>query len=371
MLSRIRQFLSLGQAIWLDYISRELLDSGGLRNLVEEGLTGVTSNPTIFQKSISAGAQYDDDIRRLANEGRDGPQIFEALAVSDVRRACDELRLVYNETHARDGFASIEVNPHLAHDTTATIAEGRRLWRSVDRPNLMIKVPATEEGMAAITALISEGINVNVTLIFGLEMYERVMQAYIDGVQSLEKSRRPPGLVSSVASFFVSRVDTLVDGMLQKRIDAGEEHLEPLLGKAAVANAKIAYSKFKEVFEGKGFDALRAAGARVQRPLWASTSTKNPKYPGLKYVDPLIGPHTVNTVPPQTLDLIRESASPAQTIEQDLSGAHDALRQLAEAGIDMKQVTDQLLRDGVKSFAESFDQLMKDIEKKRQTLKAA
>jgi transaldolase len=371
MLSRIRQVTSLGQAIWLDFIDRALL-RGPLRELVDEGLHGITSNPSIFQKAIASGSDYDADLAALARAGKSTLEIYEALAVSDIQAAADQLRPVYNETHSRDGFVSLEVNPHLANDAEGTIAEGRRLWKAVDRPNLMIKVPATEAGLTAITTLIGEGINVNVTLIFALDMYERVMHAYIEGLRKLRDAGKPLSLVSSVASFFISRVDSMVDGILQKRIEAGEDQLEALLGKAAIANAKLAYAKFREVFEGEAFAELRAAGARLQRPLWASTSTKNPKYPGLKYVDPLIGPHTVNTVPPQTLELIRTSAQPGQTIERDLPAARAVMAQLADAKVDMKAVTDQLLTDGLKIFADSFDQMLKDVESKaKQLVKAA
>lgn len=371
MLSRIRQISALGQALWLDFISRDALRSGQLAAVVADGVSGVTSNPTIFQKAISTGTLYDEDIRRLVRAGASTNDIYESLAVADIRDACDVLRPVYNETHGRDGFVSLEVSPRLANDTQGTIEEGRRLFRAVDRPNLMIKVPATPAGMPAITTLIGDAINVNVTLIFGLDEYGQVMEAYLAGLRRLRDRGHPLALVSSVASFFISRVDTLIDGELEKRIAAGEDQLEPLLGKAAISNAKLAYARFRGVFEGHAFTELRAGGARVQRPLWASTSTKNPKYPGTKYIDPLIGPYTVNTVPPQTLDLIRTSATPAQTMEAEMAAAQHAIHDLARAGIDMKRVTDQLLADGVKLFADSFDQLMRDIDAKRAKLAAA
>lgn len=366
MLSRIRQTGALGQAIWVDYISRELLRSGKLRDLVSEGVTGVTSNPSIFHKAITTGSDYDPDLRALALQGRDAQQIYEALAISDIREATELLRPVYNETHARDGFVSLEVSPRLAHDTSGTIVEARRLWKTVDRPNLMIKVPATPAGLPAISTLIGEGINVNVTLIFAIEVYEQVMQAYLEGLRRLRAIGRPLALVSSVASFFVSRVDTLIDGELQKRTGAGEDHLEPLLGRAAVANAKLAYTRFRSVFETEAFAELRAAGGRVQRPLWASTSTKNPSYPGLKYFEPLIGPFTVNTLPLQTLELVRESALPAQTLEQDASNAAVVFDQLDAVGISIREVTATLLDQGVAAFADSFDKLLTDIDAKRQ-----
>jgi transaldolase len=368
-MNRIKQIASLGQALWLDYISRDLVRSGELAQLVDEGITGVTSNPTIFQKAIAGSDVYDDDIRTLAAEGRDALAIYEALALEDVGEAADILRAVYNETHGRDGFVSIEVNPKLAHDTDATIAEARRLHTALNRPNVMIKVPATEAGLPAITTLIGQGINVNVTLIFALDMYDRVMQAYIDGLKRFQESGRPLGLVSSVASFFVSRIDTLADDAIKHRMERGEPHLDPLLGRAAVASAKLAYERYKGVFEGDAFEELRLAGARPQRPLWASTSTKNPDYPDTKYIDPLIGVNTVNTVPPKTLDAIRDHAVTAQTIEDELDQARAAMKELAGVEISMEWVTACLLKNGVQAFVDSFDQLLQDVEAKRTLLK--
>ncbi len=370
MLNRIRQIDALGQALWLDYISRPLVRGGELAALVEEGVLGVTSNPTIFQKAIAESADYDDDIRRLGQRGLGLVETYEELALGDVGEAADILRRVYNERHGRDGFVSIEVNPELAHDTAGAIAEGRRLWARLNRPNIMIKVPATPAGLPAITALIGEGINVNVTLIFSVAMHERVMQAYIDGLRQFSAQKRPLGTVSSVASFFVSRVDTLIDKLLDQKIAGGEEHLEYLRGRAAVANSKLAYAAYKRVFEGPGFEELRRLGARVQRPLWASTSTKNPRYPATKYIDPLIGMNTVNTVPPPTLESIRNEAVAAQTIEQDLHDAQMVIDKLHECGIDMHAVTDQLLREGVEAFANSFRLLMQDLEGKRSVVLA-
>lgn len=371
MMNRIRQINALGQALWLDYISRDLLRSGELTRLIEEGITGVTSNPTIFQKSIAGSTIYDDDIRRLAHDGRGTEEIYEALAFADIGDAADCLRPVYNETHGRDGFVSIEVNPKLAHDTERTIAEARRIFRTINRPNVMIKVPATDAGLPAITVLIGEGINVNVTLVFAIAMYERVIQAYLEGLHRFRTTGRPLGFVSSVASFFVSRVDTLTDKVLEHRINNGEPHLEPLYGLAAVANAKIAYGRYKAAFEGPRFAEFRAAGARPQRPLWASTSTKNPKYAPTKYVDPLIGVNTVNTVPPQTLAAIRENAVTAQTIEQDLAQAQGVMNELAGIKVDVDWVTKALLEEGVQAFVDSFDKLLADLDAKRALLKQA
>ncbi len=365
MSNRIRQITELGQSLWLDFISRDLLHSGRLREWVNAGLTGMTSNPTIFQKSIAGGTVYDAQLRELAAAGLDAVAIYEALAIRDISEAADQLRHVHAETNGRDGYVSLEVNPRLAHDTQGTIAEARRLFGAVDRPNVMIKVPATEAGLPAIRALIGEGINVNVTLIFAIRMYERVMQAYLDGLADLRAAGRTLGRIASVASFFVSRVDTLVDKRLAERIAAGERSLATLRGQAAVANAKIAYDRFKHVFGGPEFTALRAAGARVQRPLWASTSTKDPAYIDTKYVDALIGPDTVNTVPPATLDAIRQHATVARTIDLDVREAYAVVERLNAAGINMTDVTDQLLAEGVQAFADSFEQLLADIEAKR------
>jgi transaldolase len=371
MLNRIRQISALGQAIWLDYISRDLLHSGELARLVDEGITGVTSNPTIFHKAITGSTIYDDDIRELIRRDATASEIYETLTLADIGAAADVLRPVYNETHGRDGFVSLEVNPHLAHDTAGTIAEARRLFHALGRPNVMIKVPATEAGLPAIATLIGEGINVNVTLIFALDTYDRVMQVYLEGLRTFRNTGRPLGLVSSVASFFVSRIDTLTDKVLEHRIRHGEGHLEPLCGLAAVASAKLAYARYKAVFEGPRFDEFRVAGARPQRPLWASTSTKNPKYPATKYVDPLIGVNTVNTVPPQTLEALRTQAIVAQTVEDGLPQAEALMTQFAGLQIDMKWITNCLLEEGVQAFIDSFDQLLADIEKKRAAMQTA
>ena len=366
MINRLRQLAALGQSIWLDNISRKVLDSGQLQELVDQGITGVTSNPSIFHKAITGSADYDDEIRRLARAGKNADEIYETLVLRDITNAADTLRPVYNETHGRDGFVSIEVSPKLADDTDGTIAEARRLFETLDRPNVMIKVPATEAGLPAVTTLIGEGINVNVTLIFAISMHERVMRAYLDGLRQYAKTGRPLGLVSSVASFFVSRVDTLTDEVLQHRMEQGKEvHLGPLLGQAAVANAKLAYARFKATFETDVFEELRVQGARPQRPLWASTSTKNPAYPDTKYVDPLIGMYTVNTVPPNTLEALVDHGVVAQTIEDGLPHAEAVMRELAGIEVDMDWVTACLLDQGVKSFADAFEKLMADIETKR------
>lgn len=370
MKTRLQQLATLGQAIWLDYIDRDLMSSGRLQALVDEGLLGMTSNPTIFQKAISQGKDYASDIERLANEGRSAIEIYETLAISDVGSAADVLRPVYEETEGRDGYVSLEVRPELADDTEGTIEEAVRLFEALNRPNIMIKVPGTEAGCPAITDLIGRGINVNVTLIFSNTAYRRVIEAYLAGLRQLRTSGNPVNSVSSVASFFVSRVDSAVDKQLQAKIDAGEIELESLLGRAAVANAKVAYDTFQQYFNGPAFAEFAAEGARVQRPLWASTSTKNPSYSSTLYVDTLIGPHTVNTVPPNTLDLIREQCVVAQTVDQNVASEQDLLSKLADAGIDLDQVTDQLLAEGLASFSKSFDQLIEEIEAKRAAIAA-
>ncbi len=365
MSDRIRKIRELGQSIWIDFISRELIRTGRLRELVQEGISGLTSNPTIFQKAIATGSDYDDQLRELARSGKSTTEIYEALAIRDIRDAADQLHPIYHDTRGRDGFVSIEVDPHLAHDTDGTIAQARRLHAAIDRPNVMIKVPATPEGLPAIRTLIAEGIHVNVTLIFAIDRYEQVAEAYVAALEQRRADQRAVGTVSSVASFFVSRVDTLVDKLLDERIAAGRKELAALKGQAAIANARIAYDRFRHIFGQDRFAKLRAAGAYVQRPLWASTSTKNPAYSDTKYVDNLIGPDTVNTLPPHTLEAVRDHGQVARTIDLDVEEAYATIERLEAAGIRMADVTDQLLRDGVKAFADSFDRLLADIDAKR------
>jgi transaldolase len=365
MNSRIRQIAQLGTAIWVDNISRDMLRSGELRRLVNDGVTGLTSNPTIFQKAISTGTAYDEQIRELAKAGQSVDEIYEACATRDIGEAADQLRPVFEQSNGRDGFVSIEVSPRLAHDSDGTLTEARRLYRALARPNVMIKVPATPAGIPVIQALIAEGVNVNVTLIFGLEAYEQVMRAYVDGLTQRLRAGKPLA-VASVASFFVSRVDTVVDKLLEQRITSGTRGLETLRGQAAIANAKIAYDRFKQVFEGPDFSELHRNGAAVQRPLWASTGTKNPAYAPTVYVDHLIGPHTVNTVPPATLEAIRTHANPARTVDMDVERAYSVIERLRMVDIRMEDVTAALLTDGVRLFAESFDQLLGDVAVKRQ-----
>ena len=355
-----------GQSVWYDNMFRALIGSGELQRLIDSGVTGLTSNPTIFEKAVSSGDDYDDSLLSYAKDGLMPEEAFEALAVEDIQAAADLLRPVYEDSGGADGFASLEVNPHLAHDTEGTIEAAERLFSALGRPNAMIKVPATPEGIPAIRRLIGQGININVTLIFSLEMYARVRQAYVSGLEDLVNAGGDPSAVSSVASFFVSRVDTAVDGLLEN----GGENVSHLLGKAAVANARVAYQDFKQTFATLGFRALSAKGARVQRPLWASTSTKNPEYSDVMYVETLIGPDTVNTMPDATLAAFLEHGTARHSIEDDVHGAREALKSLESAGISMDAVTTQLMHDGVKAFADSFDDLIENISAKRERLLA-
>lgn len=369
--SAIRKIAELGQSIWCDQISRTMIDSGDLTRLIDDGIVGVTTNPTIFQKAVATGKAYDDRIQTLVAAGTTTEEAYEAITVPDVADAADMLRPVYERTDGLDGFVSLEVNPHLADDTAGTVAEGRRFFTRLHRPNIFIKVPATEAGMPAITTLISEGINVNVTLIFSLEMYAKVMAAYIEGLDQLAASGGDVGKVASVASFFVSRVDTLTDKRLQEKIDAGNTDLKRLFSRAAIANAKLAYQQYKEVFHGRPFAALAAKGARPQRPLWASTSVKNPSLPETYYVDALIGPQTVNTMPLQTIEAVKKIDHPVSAIETDLDRFRADLAAIESAGILMNDVTAELLKAGVQSFADSFDGLLNDIRDKMALLQTA
>ena len=358
--NHLRELAKFGQSVWYDNISRDLLQTGQLKRLIDEdGITGVTSNPTIFEKAMSIGTRYDADMAQLAAQHKSVGDIYEALAVADIAATADLLRPIYDLTTGVDGYVSLEVSPHLARDTSGTIAEAKRLFKAVNRPNVMIKVPATPEGIPAISALIGTGLNINVTLIFALEAYRDVALAYIEGLETLAGAGRELARAGSVASFFVSRVDTAVDKLLT--LHAEEEELR---GKAGIANAKLAYADFQQIFSGPRWERLTTAGARVQRPLWASTSTKDPRYADTMYADALIGPHTVDTMPPQTVDAFRDHGHAALTITQDVEGARQTMLRLAGAGIDMSQVTKDLLDAGVKSFEDSFDKLMSGLAHK-------
>ena len=364
MVTPIQSLRDMGQSVWYDDISRAMIKSGALQELIDAGVTGLTSNPTIFHKTITESSDYDDELMGLADAGKDTREIFETMAIADIRDAADLLRPVFDATGGADGFASFEVSPRLAHDTEGTIHEARRLFSDIDRPNIMIKVPATPEGTPAIETLIGEGINVNVTLIFSLESHRRVVNAYISGLERLNERGGDLSSVSSVASFFVSRVDTAVDNVLEGLIAEGRDDLKPLLGRAAVANAHLAYLTFVREFGGPRFADIRSSGARVQRPLWASTSVKNPAYDDLLYVRSLMARDTVNTMPRATIDTLMERGIDASHAIDDEAGevAERAQAGLRDARIDMDGVTAVLLADGVKAFADSYDMLMRDIE---------
>ena len=368
--SVVQQVQRLGQSFWFDNISRGLIESGELQRLIDLGVGGLTSNPTIFEKAIAGSSDYDDAILELARAGKNVEETYEALTIEDIRAAADLLRLTYDRTERADGYASLEVSPHLAYDTDGTVAEARRLFATLDRSNVMIKVPATSEGIPAVRRLIGQGINVNVTLTFSLDAYRNVRQAYIDGLEDLEHSGGDVSRVASVASFFVSRVDTAVDKLLEERAADGGDDVKELLGRAAIANAKLAYRNFRDDFGGERFASLRPKGAQVQRPLWASTSTKNPEYSDVMYVESLIGPDTVNTLPEATLTAFLEHGQAARTLDQDVQDAALDIDSMEQAGISMEQVTAKLLADGVKLFADSYDKLIANIEEKRVQLLA-
>jgi transaldolase len=364
----LKQLGTLGQSIWLDYIRRDLIASGELRRLIEEdGLRGMTSNPSIFEKAIAESHIYDRDIRDMALKRKDVKAIYEALSQRDVQNAADEFRSVYEKTEDEDGYVSLEVNPHLAHDTKGTIEEARRLWVALNRPNVIIKVPATSDGLPAIQQLISEGINVNVTLLFGLPRYRQVAEAYIAGLETRTAQGKPVKHIASVASFFLSRIDTLVDPLVEKFIEPGGKKTEiakKVRGQVAISSAKEAYQIFKEIFGSNRFKKLTDKGARIQRLLWASTSTKNPDYSDVKYIEQLIGSDTVNTVPLETIDAYRDHGDPKLRLEQDVEEANWIMTRLPELGISIDKVTQQLEDEGVKKFNEPFDKLMETLTKK-------
>jgi len=365
------QLHSLGQSVWLDQMRRSLLTTGELKELIaNDGLRGLTSNPTIFEKAINGSRDYADQLASLARAGNSLPHIYEELVLQDIGGAADTFRGVYESSDGGDGFVSLEVSPLLANDTKATIEEAKKLFARLDRPNVMIKVPATPAGLPAIEELIASGLNINVTLIFAVEVYEQVAEAYIKGLERRASAGQPVERIGSVASFFVSRIDTMVDKQLGQIAEnasdeAQQQRINALLGKTAIANAKLAYRSFKRIFGNERFEALRAKGAKVQRPLWASTSTKNPAYPDTIYVDTLIGADTVNTMPPQTLEAFRDHGTVAPALEAGLDEAQHVFEELKAVGVDMKAVTDKLTEEGVKSFADSFRELMAVIEARR------
>jgi transaldolase len=355
----------LGQSIWYDFITRDLIISGELSRLIRnDGLRGMTSNPTIFEKAVAGSRLYDEDIRRMSESGQSAAEIFEALAVSDVQSACDEFEPVYRQTGGRDGFVSIEVSPRLAHESDGTRLEAERLWQAVARPNAMIKIPGTRAGLTAITAATAAGINVNVTLLFSVERYSQVIESFFRGLELRLEQGQPIERIASVASFFVSRVDSKVDPLLNREADQG------LRGKAATANAAEAYRLFRRSLESSRWKRLAEAGAAPQRPLWASTSTKDPAYPDVYYVEALIAPDTVNTVPPETLVAYRDHGSPALRIDQAMAAAPAQLAALEEAGVDLDAITRELEDEGVAKFAASHAAVLSGIESKAGSLAA-
>ena len=369
MATPLQQLCTIGQSPWYDSIRRSFITAGGLQALIDHGIRGVTVNPSIFEKAIAAGSDYDAAIDDLAARGASPSGIYEHLLIEDIISTADLFRPLYDQTRGQDGFVSIEVSPLLAHDTAGSIAEARRFWSLINRPNVMVKIPATEAGIPAIRQLIGEGININITLIFAIASYAQVMEAYLDGLEKLVAAGKSLEQVASVASFFVSRVDTEVDRRLDALIAAAPppaqwKELDALYGKAAVANARMAYQHFLTTFAGERFQALREKGARVQRPLWASTGTKNPAYSDVKYVEELIGPDTVTTLPLPTIEAFQEHGRVARTIDQHVDEAYRTIERLQANGIHMKDVTDTLLAAGITSFTDAIASIEKAIAEK-------
>jgi transaldolase len=370
----LQQLLEHGQSPWIDNITRGMLTSGELQRLIDQGVVGLTSNPTIFQKAIASGADYDQALRALVREGKDLNAAYEGLVLADIADAARILRPVYDRSGGRDGFVSIEVSPDLAYDSKKTVLDGKRFFEYLAAPNIMIKVPGTAEGVPAFRDLTAAGVNVNVTLLFSLESYRAVADAYIEGLEALDQSGKPIGNVSSVASFFVSRVDTAVDALLEEKAraePATAQTCRGLMGKAAIANAKLAYSEvYKQAFAGPRWQALAAKGARRQRPLWASTSTKNPAYRDVVYVEELIGSDTVDTLPPATIQQFLDHGQVRNSLEENLDDAWRVMQELSDLGIHMNAVTQKLQEDGVKSFSKSFNELVATIEGRREEMAA-
>ena len=373
-----RLFLAheLGQSIWLDQISREMIASGKLEDLALEGVFGVTTNPSIFEKALTEGSAYDEQITALVAQGLQAPAVLDRLMLDDVQAACDVLRPVYDETHARDGFVSIEVSPALAYDSDATAAEAQRLWNAVSRPNVMIKIPGTREGLPAVHTCLAAGININITLMFSMAHYEAVVEAYFAALEDRLSGGRNGHGIASVASFFVSRLDTLADKVIDERLEAGvsdadREALLAVKGRLAVANCKLVYQRFMELFESPRWLRLADNGAAVQRVLWASTSTKNPAYPELLYVEPLIGPQTVNTLPAATLDAFSDHGDVEPTVERDIEAARAVFGDAERCGLDVGALTEKLQVDGVAAFQKSFEGLLVMVAEKCRKLGAA
>ena len=367
--NRLQQLHDAGQSIWLDSIDRRILHDGELdRRVSDDALTGMTSNPTIFQKALASSNAYDDQIIEAEEHGLTSWQLFELLETTDVRDACDHFAAVYSSTRGADGYVSIEVSPGVSQSADATVEEARRLWKTVDRPNVMVKVPGTPEGAIAVRRLIAEGINVNITLLFAIQAHERVIEAYMAGLEDRIKARQPIDGLASVASFFVSRVDTEIDkrldALIAKATQPEKERLKILKGRAAIANAKLAYRLFTQKFAGPRWEALAKQGGRVQRPLWASTSTKNPEYRDVMYVEELIGPDTVDTMPPATIEAFRDHGAVERAVDKKVAAAEGLLKEIEAVGISMKGVTEKLLVEGIASFQKSFDELIAGLEAK-------
>jgi transaldolase/glucose-6-phosphate isomerase len=360
----LKALLAFGQSPWMDYIRRDLLTSGSLKKYIDnDGLRGMTSNPAIFEKAITGSNVYSDILNSPDAKKLDAKGLFEKIAIRDVQDACDIFKPVYAESKRRDGYVSLEVSPYLANDTKGTIDEARRLWKSVDRPNVMIKVPATPEGIPAIRQLLEDGLNINITLLFAQSAYEQVAEAFLAALEARAAKGQDISQIASVASFFVSRIDSLIDGKIEEKLKTATDPaqkalLETLQGKIAIANAKLTYKKYHELFAGSRWNALAAKGAQTQRLLWASTSTKNPKYRDVLYVEELIGADTVDTIPPATFDAFRDHGKLRNSLTEKVDAARATMDNLAKAGISMKEVTDKLLLDGVKLFADAFKQLL-------------
>ena len=365
----LKDLLKFGQSVWLDYIRRDLMTTGELKRLIEEdGLRGMTSNPAIFEKAISDSNLYDDILHSLAGKNLTPIAKFEALAIRDIQDAADGLRAVFDASKGQDGFVSLEVSPYLARDTQGTIEEARRLHKAVGRPNVMIKVPGTTEGLPAFQQLTAEGINVNVTLLFSQQVYEQIAEAYVAGLEQLSGNGGDVSKMASVASFFISRIDSAIDKVVEAKLKTSKDPAEQaalnsVQGKVAIANGKLAYQSYLRIFGTDRWKKLAAKGAHTQRVLWASTSTKNPAYSDVMYIEELIGPDTVNTIPPATLDAYRDHGHPRTTLTQNIADAKQVMDTLPKAGISMKEVTDKLTDDGVRLFSEAFDKLLKAIEK--------
>lgn len=358
--NKVKSIKDFGQSIWLDFFDRKIMDSGELKKLIDEdGVSGVTSNPAIFEKAVNSSSDYDEDITTLAVQKKGNDDIFFGFAVKDIKRAADFFKTVYEKTNGEDGFVSLEVSPHLGYDTDGTIKQARELWKSVDRKNVMIKIPATAAGIPAIRKCISEGININITLLFGLPRYKEVVEAYLSGLEDRVKANQPINNIASVASFFLSRIDVLTDPLLEGR------GLLDLKGEVAIASAKKAYEIYKDVFSSERFKKLETKGAKRQRVLWASTSSKDPSFSDVKYVEALIGPETINTIPLETLEAFNDHGKPGNNLESDMDKATSVLAQLNARGIDIDIITKKLEDEGIEKFNKAYDKLLKAIDQKQ------